>query len=83
MTEKKRDKKHLWSPRRQFKKYYTENFQPKPVESFENTENYNSGYTVLETFVPTKSKETTKIEGNPDEIVEKLIDVLKNNVKVI
>ena len=55
----------------------------KPVESFENTENYNSGYTVLETFVPTKSKETTKIEGNPDEIVEKLIDVLKNNVKVI
>jgi len=35
MTEKKRDKKHLWSPRRQFKKYYTENFQPKPTESFD------------------------------------------------
>ena len=29
------------------------------------------------------NKETTKIEGNPDEIVEELIDVLKNNIKVI
>ena len=33
MTERKRDKKHIWSPRRQFKKYYTENFQPEPKET--------------------------------------------------
>ena len=55
----------------------------KSVQSFENNENNDFGYKVLETFVPTKSKQTVKIEGNSDEIVEELIDVLKNNVKVI
>lgn len=35
MTERKRDKKHVWSPRRQFKKYYKENFQPKPTVTFD------------------------------------------------
>ena len=35
MTERKRDKKHIWSPRRQFKKYYKENFQPEPQETYD------------------------------------------------
>ena len=55
----------------------------KPVESFDRQDQNDFGYKVLETFVPIKSKETLKIEGSPDEIVEKLLDVLKNNVKVI
>ena len=55
----------------------------KPVETFKNIAENDFGYKVLETFIPTKSKETIKIEGNSDEIVEELIDVLKNNVKVI
>lgn len=58
----------------------------KPVETFAN-DNYSddieADYTVLEMFSPTKSKETHIIDGNPDEIVNQLIDVLKNNVKVI
>jgi len=55
----------------------------KPVESFDNHEQNDFGYKVLETFAPIKSKKTVKIEGNPEEIVGELLDVLKNNVKVI
>ena len=34
MTERKRDN-HIWSRRRQFKKYYHENFQPDPKRKFD------------------------------------------------
>ena len=34
-------------------------------------------------YIPEKSKETVFIDGAPDEIVEKLVDVLKNEIKVI
>ena len=56
----------------------------KPVETIERSlENFEDGYEIIELFHPLKSKETVTIDGSPDEIVGKLIDVLKNNVKVI
>tara|TARA_Y100000590_G_C15742941_1_gene1020929 strand:- start:2233 stop:3009 length:777 start_codon:yes stop_codon:yes gene_type:complete len=43
----------------------------------------NTSYKVLEKFIPQKSKETEKIEGSPDEIIEKLTDILKNKLRLI
>ena len=42
----------------------------------------NPGYRIDEISIPTKSKETQIIEGSVDEIVEQLVDVLKNKIKV-
>jgi electron transfer flavoprotein beta subunit len=43
----------------------------------------NNNYTIVERFLPQKSKETTKIEGSPDEIVEQMVDVLKNKLRLV
>ena len=34
-------------------------------------------------YIPEKSKETVFIDGSPDEIAGKLLDVLKNEIKVM
>ena len=34
-------------------------------------------------YIPEKSKETVFIDGSPDEIAEKLLDVFKNEIKVV
>lgn len=47
--------------------------------SFENSSKYN----LIDRFIPQKTKETIKIEGNADDIVEELLDILKNKIKVI
>ena len=39
--------------------------------------------TIENLYVPTKSKETRFIDGNTDEIVEKITEVLKNEIKVM
>ena len=43
----------------------------------------NNNYRIVERFLPQKSKETTKIEGSPDEIVEQMVDVLKNKLRLV
>ena len=43
----------------------------------------DNGYTVLEKFIPVKSKETTIIQGSADEISEQLVDVLKNKLRIV
>ena len=43
----------------------------------------NPGYKIDEIYLPRKSKETQMIEGNTDEIVNQLVDILKNKIKVI
>jgi electron transfer flavoprotein beta subunit len=43
----------------------------------------NNSYTVLEKFIPVKSKETTIIQGSADEISEQLADILKNKLRVV
>ena len=43
----------------------------------------NDDYRVTEIFQPIKSKETKIIDGGSDDIVEEIIDVLKNKLKVI
>ena len=45
--------------------------------------NDNNSYSVVKKFTPIKSKETTKIEGTPDEISEQLVDVLKNKLGIV
>ena len=42
-----------------------------------------SQVTLKTMYIPKKSKETVFIDGSPDEIVEKLVDVLKNEIKVM
>ena len=55
------------------------------LEFGKDTINYeeNLSYQVLEKFAPQKSKQTTKVEGSPDEIVEQLVDILKNKLRLI
>ena len=55
------------------------------LEYGKDTINYeeNLSYQVLEKFAPQKSKQTTKVEGSPDEIVEQLVDILKNKLRLI
>ena len=43
----------------------------------------DSGYSINKIALPSKSKETETIEGNVDEIVSQLTDILKNKIKVI
>ena len=46
-------------------------------------ENVSSKINLEKIYVPKKSKETVFIDGTPDEIAGKLIDVFKNEIKVI
>ena len=43
----------------------------------------NNSYKVMEKFIPQKSKETETIDGSPDEIVEKVIDIMKNKLRLV
>jgi len=43
----------------------------------------NNNYKVVERFLPQKSKETMTIDGSPDEIAEKMLDVLKNKLRLV
>ena len=43
----------------------------------------SNNYTIVERFLPEKSKETTKIEGSPDEIIEQMVDVFKNKLRLV
>tara|TARA_B100001750_G_C15344968_1_gene514175 strand:+ start:84 stop:863 length:780 start_codon:yes stop_codon:yes gene_type:complete len=47
------------------------------------TYNKNNSYNTIERFIPQKSKETTIIDGSADEITEKMIDVLKNKLRLV
>ena len=58
----------------------------KPIETCSSDEiipDLNNGYTQNEISIPIKSKETQKIEGSVDEIVDSVINILKNEIKVI
>jgi len=58
----------------------------KPVETCNSDEilsDLNNGYVQKEISIPVKSKETQKIEGSVDEIVNSIVDILKNKIKVI
>ena len=43
----------------------------------------NNSYKVIEKFIPQKSKETKVIDGSADEISDKLVDILKNELRLI
>ena len=56
----------------------------KPIKKLENkSENFNNGYTLKDLYIPKKSKDVQVIEGNTDDVVNEIIDVLKNKIKVI
>ena len=46
-------------------------------------ENYASMVNQEKLYVPEKSKETVFIDGSPDQVAEKLVDIFKNEIKVI
>ena len=48
-----------------------------------NIEHMNAHTNLENLYVPQKSKETQFIDGTTDEVVEKLVDVLKNEIKVM
>ena len=43
----------------------------------------NSKVQLKNLYIPEKSKETTFIDGSPDEISDKLVDIFKNEIKVL
>ena len=55
----------------------------KPVESVSSDNQFEKDYETIEMHYPKKMKETVTIEGQPDEIVSELLDVLKNKIKVL
>ena len=46
-------------------------------------DNTSSKTTINKIYAPDKSKETRFIEGSADDIANKLIDIFKNEIKVI
>jgi electron transfer flavoprotein beta subunit len=42
----------------------------------------NAQQAIKKIYAPSNSKETVMIEGSTDQIVEKLVDVLKNEIKI-
>ena len=46
-------------------------------------ENQSSKVNLQKLYVPEKSKETIFIDGSPDEIANKLVDVFTNEIKVL
>ena len=55
----------------------------KIVDSFNGNIDSTSSYDLSERFVPQKTKKTVVVEGNADDIVSNLVDILKNKIKVI
>jgi electron transfer flavoprotein beta subunit len=47
-----------------------------------NFEPDNPQQAIKKIYAPSNSKETVMIEGSTDQIVEKLVDVLKNEIKI-
>ena len=57
----------------------------KPVDKCDANDfglSLESGYSINGIYVPKKSKETETIEGSTDEVVERLTDILKNEIKI-
>ena len=57
----------------------------KPVDKCNTDDfglNLDPGYSIDGIYVPKKSKETEVIEGSTDEVVERLTDILKNEIKI-
>jgi electron transfer flavoprotein beta subunit len=48
-----------------------------------SVENFSSLVTLEKLYIPEKSKETIFIDGSPDEIAGKLVDIFKNEIKVL
>tara|TARA_Y100000817_G_C16838688_1_gene536992 strand:+ start:407 stop:1171 length:765 start_codon:yes stop_codon:yes gene_type:complete len=55
----------------------------KTVDDAADSGEVESYFNLSDRFIPQKTKETIKIEGSTDEVVEELMDVLKNKIKVI
>ena len=55
----------------------------KTVESFEGDANISSDFNLNERFIPQKTKETVVVDGSAEDIVNNLVDILKNKIKVI
>ena len=59
----------------------------KTIDTFEiddlGLSDTNSQTELVKLFNPVKTKTTEYIEGSTDDVVEKLVDIMKNEIKVI
>ena len=55
----------------------------KTVDDCSEPTDIESNFNLSDRFIPQKTKETVKIEGSTEQVVEELMDVLKNKIKVI
>ena len=55
----------------------------KTVDDCSGPTDIESNFNLSDRFIPQKTKETVKIEGSTEQVVEELMDVLKNKIKVI
>ena len=56
----------------------------KPLEKIEiNSSSSIQTLSLEKLYVPEKSKETQFIDGNPEEIASKVVDILTNEIKVL
>ena len=55
----------------------------KPIDTVEPSSPYKNRLETISSYVPVKSKETTFIDGSPDEVANKIISIIKNDMALI
>ena len=55
----------------------------KSIETVEPSSSYENKLEIISSYVPIKSKETNFIDGSPDEVAEKIISIIKNDMALI
>jgi len=55
----------------------------KPIETVQSNTSYDNKLETISSYIPVKSKETNYIKGSPDEVAEKIISIIKNDMALI
>ena len=55
----------------------------KPIDTVEPSSPYKNRLETISSYVPVKSKQTTFIDGSPDEVADKIISIIKNDMALI
>ena len=55
----------------------------KTIESIEPEKLYSNKLETINSYIPTKSKETNYIDGSPDEIADKIVSIIKKDMALI
>ena len=55
----------------------------KPIETIEPKQLYSNKLETIDSYIPVKSKETNYIDGSPDEVADKIVSIIKNDMALI